>query len=116
MRVVGVQTLTERMQTLAYVEVECGVDHSSIWIPGHGNACRYARGYVEFKKSGIRVRGHDCHWCNGFWLMKATTPKEQQICDNCHGPARTTGQESCWPDLLMVDDFVDPLWKEEWRE
>jgi hypothetical protein len=91
----------------AYVEVRCGTPHSSIYIPNRGWKCRYARGFVIHQESGLLIKKHDCHWCNGYWLLPALTPKDKRICSNCGGPAVPTGEPSCWPDLFIVEDFVD---------
>lgn len=99
--------VTKTMQKVAWVEVVCGVDHSSIYVPGVGWTCRYARGFVSYKDTGIIVYKHDCHRCNGFWLMKANTPPEKRRCTNCHGPAIPSGQPSCWPDLVVLKNFLD---------
>lgn len=108
MSIVDVSTLTPRLQKNALVEVQCGTDHSSIWVPGKGYTCRYARGYVGILDTGLISRSHHCHECSCYWTMKATTPKEEQRCDNCGGPLIVTADSSCWPGVLMVDDFVDP--------
>lgn len=105
---VAVETLTERMQKTALVEVMCGMDHNSICIPGQGWKCRYARGYVGIGDTGLRSKSHECHLCGCFWALPALAPPEKQICDNCGGPAVATGQTSCFPNLLMVDNFVNP--------
>jgi hypothetical protein len=70
-----VEDLTKRMQKEALVEVQCGLDHASIYIPGKGWKCRYARGMVTHKESGLIIVTHNCHECGGFWLMPALTKK-----------------------------------------
>jgi hypothetical protein len=103
-----IELFTKKLQKVAWVEVVCGVDHASIYVPSQGWVCRYSRGMVTHVASGLIIRAHSCHLCNGYWLLSATTPPEKQLCDNCGGPAQPTGEPSCWPDLLVVNDFVEP--------
>lgn len=106
MGVVEVEKLTKRLWTQAYVEVQCILPHDSIFYRGSYH-CRYAGGNVEHTESGLRIKDHQCHLCTCYWLMKANTPPDKQKCDNCGGPL-VVSQESCWPDLLMVDNFIEP--------
>lgn len=107
---INLEIVTDRIRNSliknALVEVRCGVDHSSIWIPGVGNRCRYARGFVEYKKIGIRIQSHQCHLCSGYWLMKANTPQEEQLCSNCKGPVIVMKEQSCWPNMVVLDGFL----------
>lgn len=94
--VADIRILTSRLAKTAWVEVVC-VDH-------------YDNPDLHCKTVNIHGPGHDhkCHCCNGYRLMKATTPQKKQVCDNCYGPVRWSGESSCFPDLLLVNDFIDP--------
>lgn len=94
--------------SVALVEVRCGTDHSSIYIPGKGWSCRYARGFVGIGDTGLISKRHECHLCGGcFWCLPVTTPKDQQVCSNCGGPLEITQGRSVWPDLFMATEFTD---------
>jgi len=99
--------LTKTVLKQAKVEVMCGLPHNSIHIPSQGWKCRYARGYVKHRESGLIIRSHDCHWCNGYLAVPAFTPVEERRCDNCGGPLVPTGESAGAPDLLMLADFPE---------
>jgi len=57
-------------------------------------------GYVEVVcKSPLN------HSCAGYRLMKANTLPDKRVCDNCGGPVKASGESSCWPDLIILEDF-----------
>lgn len=101
-----VNTFSKAVQKQAYVEVRCGMNHSGNWMPGKGYICRYARGNVHINDTGLVSKPHECHLCGCYWCLPATTPKDKQICANCGGPLIITTDNSVWPDVLMVRNFV----------
>lgn len=44
--------------------------------------------------------------CAGYYLLKANTPKSEQVCPGCGGPIAPSGDDCVWPDLVMLDDFL----------